>query len=38
KLGVDPAISASPFVTVIQDITGLIIYFSIASYLLITVA
>jgi magnesium transporter len=36
KLGVDPAISASPFVTTIEDIMSLIIYFSIASYLLIT--
>lgn len=36
KLGVDPAISASPFVTTIEDIMGLLIYFSIASYLLIT--
>lgn len=37
-LGVDPAISSSPFVTTIQDITSLVIYFSIASYLLIKVS
>ncbi len=37
-LGVDPAISSSPFVTTIQDITSLVIYFSIASYLLIKIS
>tara|TARA_B100001964_G_C14256892_1_gene612967 strand:+ start:1111 stop:2454 length:1344 start_codon:yes stop_codon:yes gene_type:complete len=37
KLGVDPAISASPFVTTIEDIMGLLIYFSIATYLFIVI-
>jgi magnesium transporter len=37
KLGVDPAISASPFVTTIEDIMGLLIYFSIATYMLIAI-
>ena len=36
KLGMDPAISASPFVTTIEDIMGLLIYFSIATYMLVT--
>jgi len=31
---VDPAVAASPFVTAIKDITGLLIYFSFASLLL----
>lgn len=31
RLGVDPAISAGPFVTTIKDVTGLLIYFSTAT-------
>ncbi len=31
KLGIDPAITAGPFVTVFNDILGLTIYFSVAS-------
>ena len=34
KLGGDPAIAASPAITTTVDITGLLIYFSIASYAL----
>lgn len=37
RLGVDPAISTSPFVTTIEDIMGLLIYFSIATFMLIRV-
>lgn len=33
-LRVDPAVAASPFVTAIKDITGLLIYFGLASLLL----
>lgn len=32
KLGGDPAVAASPAITTVVDITGLLIYFSIASY------
>lgn len=35
RLGIDPAISASPFVTTIQDIIGLVIYFSLATVMLL---
>ncbi|RQD78424.1 MAG: magnesium transporter [Candidatus Syntrophonatronum acetioxidans] len=31
KVGADPAISAGPFVTTIKDVTGLLIYFYIAT-------
>ncbi len=34
KLGGDPAVAASPAITTTVDITGLLIYFSIASYTL----
>jgi magnesium transporter len=30
KLGLDPATSSAPFVATLVDVTGLIIYFSIA--------
>ncbi len=30
KLGVDPALASGPFITTINDITGLLIYFSLA--------
>ena len=34
KLGVDPATSSAPFVATVVDVTGLVLYFSIASLLL----
>lgn len=34
KLKIDPTISSGPFVTMSNDITGLIIYFSLATFLL----
>jgi magnesium transporter len=34
RLGLDPAVSSAPFVATIVDITGLIIYFTVASILL----
>lgn len=34
RLGVDPAIASGPFATILQDISGIIIYFLIASALL----
>ena len=34
KLGFDPAVMASPFITTIVDVLSLLIYFSIASALL----
>ena len=34
KLGADPATSSAPFVATLVDVTGLVIYFSVASFLL----
>jgi magnesium transporter len=34
KLGIDPAVTAGPLITTASDITGLIIYFSLATILL----
>ncbi len=34
RLGMDPAVSSAPFVATVVDITGLVIYFTIASLLL----
>ncbi|RMF86613.1 MAG: magnesium transporter [Nitrospinota bacterium] len=34
KLGIDPAIASGPFVTTANDITGLLIYFSLATLML----
>ncbi|HMY43582.1 MAG TPA: magnesium transporter, partial [Chitinophagales bacterium] len=34
KLGFDPATSSAPFVATLVDVTGLMIYFSIASVIL----
>jgi len=34
KLGLDPATSSAPFVSTFVDVTGIVIYFSIASYIL----
>src|ERR1051326_8393226 len=34
RLGLDPAVSSAPFVATFVDVTGLVIYFSIASLLL----
>jgi magnesium transporter len=36
RLGADPAASSAPFVATVVDITGLLIYFSIAGYVLTT--
>lgn len=35
KFGIDPATSSAPFVATLVDVTGLIIYFSIAAMFLI---
>jgi magnesium transporter len=35
KLGLDPASSSAPFVATLVDVTGLIIYFSVALLLLL---
>jgi magnesium transporter len=32
RLGVDPATSSAPFVTTLVDVTGLVIYFSVATF------
>jgi magnesium transporter len=34
KIGIDPAIASAPFVATLVDVTGLVIYFSIASFVL----
>lgn len=34
KLNIDPAIASGPFITTVNDIIGLLIYFSIATYLI----
>ena len=34
KLKIDPAISAGPFVTTMNDITGILIYMSVAGFFL----
>lgn len=34
KLNIDPAVASGPFITTLNDITGLLIYFSIATILL----
>src|SRR5690606_23091311 len=34
RLGIDPAVSSTPFIASIVDVTGLIIYFEIASIFL----
>ncbi|RCK72083.1 MAG: Mg/Co/Ni transporter MgtE / CBS domain [Ignavibacteriae bacterium] len=34
KLGLDPAVSSAPFVATIVDVTGIVIYFSVASIIL----
>ena len=34
RLGFDPAVSSAPFVATLVDVTGLIIYFSVASLVL----
>ncbi len=34
RLGLDPAVSSAPFVATVVDITGLVIYFTIASHFL----
>lgn len=34
RLGVEPATSSAPFVATLVDVTGLVIYFSVASIIL----
>jgi magnesium transporter len=34
KLGADPAVSSAPFVATLVDVTGLVIYFSVAFLIL----
>jgi magnesium transporter len=34
KLGFDPAASSAPFVATLVDVTGLLIYFSVAALIL----
>jgi magnesium transporter len=34
KLGFDPATASAPFVATLVDVTGLIIYFTVASFIL----
>jgi magnesium transporter len=34
RLGIDPAVSSTPFITSVLDITGLVVYFEIARLLL----
>jgi len=34
RVGLDPAVSSAPFVATLVDITGVIIYFTVASMLL----
>ncbi|MFX9762051.1 magnesium transporter [Acinetobacter baumannii] len=34
RLGLDPATSSAPFVATLVDVTGLVIYFSIAAIVL----
>lgn len=34
KLGADPAVSSAPFVATLVDVTGLIIYFTVALIIL----
>jgi magnesium transporter len=36
RLGLDPAVASSPLITTVMDAVGLLIYFSIATYVLIT--
>ena len=34
RLGADPAVSSAPFVATLVDVTGIIIYFSVAYFIL----
>jgi len=34
RIGLDPATSSAPFVATMVDVSGLIIYFSVASFIL----
>jgi magnesium transporter len=34
RLGADPATSSAPFVATLADVTGLVIYFTVAAFLL----
>jgi magnesium transporter len=37
RLGADPAVSSSPFITTLVDVTGILIYFAVANLLLASV-
>ncbi|MDK7196581.1 magnesium transporter, partial [Aerococcus urinae] len=34
KIHIDPAVASGPFITTLTDATGLLIYFSLATYLM----
>jgi magnesium transporter len=34
RIGLDPAVSSAPFVATLVDVTGIVIYFSIAAVIL----
>jgi magnesium transporter len=34
KTGIDPAVSSTPFVTTLVDVTGIVIYFEMAARIL----
>ena len=34
RIGLDPAVSSAPFVATVVDVTGLVIYFSVAALFL----
>mgnify|MGYP003756795665 FL=1 len=34
RLGLDPAVSSAPFVATLVDVTGIVIYFTIAALML----
>jgi magnesium transporter len=34
KAGLDPAVSSAPFVATLVDVTGIVIYFQVAAYIL----
>jgi magnesium transporter len=35
RLGIDPALASGPFITTLMDITSMLIYFSLASSILL---
>ena len=38
RLGIDPAVAAGPFITTMNDVVGLLIYFSVATLILLSAA